>query len=526
MTTSPTTADLIADIIAAHANGGITAEQALESYKVTDIIVFSSMLKDADPGAYDGLAEARRNHRPPSDLDARNEALTADADPATNTAIDELAKWMRVVDRLDAQNHAEAEPPPAEGWPIASAADINAVLDGTFERPRPELMIRTDGMGMMYRGRVHSLAGEPGGGKTWLALYAVKQVLDGGGRCVFLDFEDRIDTAVRRLVQLGCGGHAILDGLTYTNPTLAIKGGGLPINIVDASVGADLVVIDSMGEALAHSDLNQNDDGEVRDWMANTARRLANAGACVLILDHVSKDADNRGRWAIGSQRKLAAIDGIAYVASTITAASHSQAGHVIVKCSKDRLGNFQHGTNVADIHINPIGSDVEIVINPPKETTTESGEHLLTGYMEKVSRFLETDDDGWSKAAIHGSVGGKKDHINTAIRQLQDGGYIDVVKGDRNTVIHRSKMPYREPEIAEPVDLGPPRPHLGPTSAPTGSKPSELTSAPRPLPLRGAEVKCGGAGHPENTQKQPHLGPDLGPAPIPPRPDDDSYPF
>ena len=82
--------DLIAAIIAAHNNGGITRQQALDSYDVADIVAFSSMLKEADESAYSGLVAARGQHRPPTDLEAEERRLKAQATPENNAAFDEL----------------------------------------------------------------------------------------------------------------------------------------------------------------------------------------------------------------------------------------------------------------------------------------------------------------------------------------------------------------------------------------------------------------------------------------------------
>lgn len=358
---------------------------------------------------------------------------------------DELDGWVDVVAETPAAGDLTpgGEVGAPEGWPIASADEIDAVLSGDYEPPRPEIITRSDGCALLYRGKVHSLAGEPGGGKTLFALHGAVEVLDAGGTVVVVDHEDRLDTAVRRLVALGAAPDAIRARFRYVSPTFAIVGGGVPTNVLEASVGADLVIIDSMGEALAHDQLDQNKDDEVSAWMSKVARRLADGGAAVLLIDHVIKDSEHRGRWAIGSQRKLAAIDGASYTVTTRKALSRTESGHLLVKCSKDRLGNYQHDATVADVRLVPRGDDISVSVAPPT-TAGPDGSELLTGYMERISRFLEEMGAPMSGRAIEASVSGKGVHIRTALRQLIELGHVEV-EGAGRAVIHRSVRPFRE---------------------------------------------------------------------------------
>ncbi len=365
----------------------------------------------------------------------------------------------------------EAAPGPSdEGWPIASSEDIDAILSGEWVPPTPSLLRRSDGAGLLYPGKVHSLAGEPGGGKTWVALMAAAQVLADGGSVLWLDWEDRLDTAVRRLMQLGVKPDALRGGrFAYVEPTFAVVGGGLPRNVADVSDGCALVVLDSMGEALAHSMLDQNSDGEVATWMARTARRLADGGAAVLILDHVVKDSEARGRWAIGSQRKLAAIDGAAYGLVTSQAFTRDAPGRAAVKCSKDRGGNYQAGATVAEIVMAPDGAGgVRVVVRPPD--VDMSGTPLLTELMERVSRYLEqVGEMGASGRMIEGGVRGRGESVRTALRQLVDLGFAERV-GEGRAASYVSLADYRDDlasvtddtksiEIRNRVHRVPPRP-------------------------------------------------------------------
>ncbi len=398
-----------------------------------------------------------------------------------------LDDWMVVASEAPiVQQGALGNTDDDGGWPVATAEEIAAVFSGDYQPPLPEVLRRSDGNCMLYRHRVNSLAGEPGGGKTWIALHAGAEVLAEGGRVLLIDYEDRLDTAVRRLAALGADQASIVDRFTYISPTFAIKGGSVPTNVLERSVGADLVIIDSMGEALAHSELDQNVDKEVRSWIDRTARRMADGGAAVLVLDHVTKDGEHRGRWAIGSQRKLAAIDGIAYMMNTLTAATKETEGHAVIKCSKDRLGNYQHGTTVADVRLTPSGDDgMVITLTPP---AGDGQEVMLTGYMEKISRFLESMGEGMSGRAICGSIEGKTDHLRTALRQLVENGNVVTESGPGGAVIHRLDVPFSEIDLL--MTPSAPRAPSAPPPRPGARSNLSETSAPRaPTFKRGADA-------------------------------------
>ena len=326
-------------------------------------------------------------------------------------------------------------------WPMATADDIAAVIAGDWHPPMPTVLTRSDGMGLLYPGRVHSLAGEPGSGKTWIGLLAVAQVIEAGGIAVFIDYEDRLDTQIRRLVAMGVDPARLTpDHFRYLTPTFAVKGGGLPINVLEATAGAHVAIIDSMGEALAHNLANQNDDGEVAHWMATTARRLADGGAAVLILDHVTKDKEGRGRWAIGSQRKLAAIDGASFMVKVITAASKDREGKLIISVSKDRGGNFQHGTNAAEVLITPTDTGTDVVMTPPADT---GDKFRPTTLMELVSRYLEDRFDPVNRETVKQSVKGNAAWKLNAINALINEGFVR----DENHLL-TIVTPFRQPVI------------------------------------------------------------------------------
>ena len=73
----------------------------------------------------------------------------------------------------------------------------------------PAMLSRTDFRTIFYAQRVNVLAGRPNGGKSWAAMKAAIEVVEKGGRCLVLDFDNkRPDTLARRATSMEMGqGH-------------------------------------------------------------------------------------------------------------------------------------------------------------------------------------------------------------------------------------------------------------------------------------------------------------------------------
>lgn len=346
---------------------------------------------------------------------------------------------------------AAPEAPDADGWHIASPEDIAAALDATSEPEMPTVLRRPDGRGLLYAGRVHSLSGEPSSGKTWVAFLAAREVMAEGGHVLHLDWEDNLRTATGRLAALGCDPAVIAERFHYVTPGAAARGGSLPANVVELARRCRLAIVDSVGEAMADVAVKQNDDDAVATWGRRVPRVLAEAGCTVLDIDHVTKDTEGRGRWAIGSQRKMAAIDGAAYTAQVIEPFSREKAGRIKLICAKDRHGTYANFENVGEVTISPNGDRVDVAL-VGRSDVDEGGRWRPTHLMERVSRFIEEAPDGCSKRSICDGVEGRHQHIRKAIECLIEDGFAELVTSPTGRPTVRCVEPYREPGEEEVV--------------------------------------------------------------------------
>jgi hypothetical protein len=179
----------------------------------------------------------------------------------------------------------------------------------------------------------------------------------------------------------------------------------------------------------------------------HSPRRVARLGPAVLILDHVGRDKEARGRFAIGAQAKLAGLDGAAYSMSVIDPFGRNKTGRARLQLRKDRIGYVsEHAIgdkrDIAEIVATSDGERVTIELNPPQDPAA----WLPTYLMEKVSEVLEAMP-GLSVRQIEQHVDGRADWIRKANFGLVSKGYVRTEAGSRNSTLHYSVNPYREGE-------------------------------------------------------------------------------
>jgi hypothetical protein len=321
---------------------------------------------------------------------------------------------------------------PGDTWKPVNLAEIVAA---GYDRPRPDLCA-VDGIdiGLFYPGRINSLFGDSGGGKTWVGDYCVAETIRSGRDAVIIDYEDHPSSTLDRLQMLGLTVDQIVKHLIYINPmerwTPAAKGA-----LESAIFGRNIVfaLFDSTGEGMALDGVDPNRDDQVARWFQGAARLLAHTGACVLLLDHVVKTQQN-GRnvdFASGSQRKRAAINGAAYYLEVVVAPSRDNDGKLKLITRKCRFGWRKHGTVacIIDIRNNDEDSGVDMSFSVP-EDGQDTGPKRYTWYMERISRFLE-EEGATSFTALRkanlGKNGGKAatKYIEVAVKSLRDEGFI-----------------------------------------------------------------------------------------------------
>lgn len=312
--------------------------------------------------------------------------------------------------------------------------------------PRPTLLARDDGKLLLYPAAIHSISGEPASGKTWVAILAAAQELADSNDVLYIDFEDRPETLISRLRGLGVDDRQIAAHLRYVRPQTALDPASRH-HLDQAAAGVTLAVVDGITEAMTLHGLSLMDNEDVARWLALIPHHLANHGPSVVQIDHVVKNSEARGRYAIGGQHKLAGITGVAY--KLVTVRSFGRGAHGIAKLviDKDRHGHVgPNGTTAAEMHLDAT-TDGQLSgwLCEPEETTYSSGGEMRpTHLMEKVSRYLEHVTNATGKQ-IEDTLKGKREYVRLAVRTLVAEGFVATQSGPRGSVLHTSAKPFRE---------------------------------------------------------------------------------
>lgn len=357
--------------------------------------------------------------------------------------------YTRAYETLDsaAADFGPAATPPTTWAPV----DLERVLAGDYLDPPPTMLRRTDGIPLIYAGGVHTVSGESESGKTWLCLLAALQEISNGNHVTFIDFEDRADRVISRLLALGAHPDQIRQHFAYVRPDRPLDDTGRH-QIEPALADRTLVIVDGVTEAMTlHGfDLNSNEDSA--HFQALLPRWIADHGPAVVMIDHVVKNKDDQGRFAIGAQHKLAGIDGAAYVVKMIQPFARGKRGIAQIIIAKDRPGYVREqafGKVIAEFALDGSIDDVVVVaeLTAPGRVSGREGDGRPfepTHVMEKISAFVAANP-GLSKKAIEDLVNGKASIKRSALELLVARGYISVEHGPKNAMKHYPVRPYFE---------------------------------------------------------------------------------
>jgi hypothetical protein len=204
---------------------------------------------------------------------------------------DEVRNIARSVAQYEPKNAPKktADPNRTPG-PGTRSPIVEAMTRGV--KP-PEQLIE----GILYAAMIHSLYGLPGAGKTLLALWMALQVIRQGKPVLYLDQENGFRTQAERLKALGTTPEEISRYFHhFSSPVVTLEEGHLEdLRATFDVVQPALVVFDSWADFLALAGLDENSSTDVTGWVLKACQPLKDAGAAILILDHVTKDGGGYG---------------------------------------------------------------------------------------------------------------------------------------------------------------------------------------------------------------------------------------
>jgi hypothetical protein len=301
----------------------------------------------------------------------------------------------------------------------------------------PSILYRTDRTPLLYAGRVSWFSGEAETAKGWILTAAAVEVLAVGGRVAWVDLEDTERTLIERLTAMAVDRDVINDParLRYVRPAEPLFDRQEKWTAAGADFNAlldwepDLAVIDGVTEYMQVEGLDPNSGPDVASWLRRIPRRLAGVGAAVPCIDHVVKDREGRGRYAIGSVHKLNGVDGAAFIVEAVERFGRATGpdpveGMSRILLAKDRPGWLRGRVGkdqpVADARFTawPDGG-VTVHLEPP-------GRGAIGEHERRIADHL-TIYDGASKKALREL--GNSGAVDGALTTMIAAGWVTVTK-------------------------------------------------------------------------------------------------
>lgn len=366
-----------------------------------------------------------------------------------------------------------------DGSPTWAPVDVRAARDSRSAL-LPTILKRSDGPCLFYRGRIHSVHGETESGKSWLVQCATAECLLIGEPVLYLDFEDEAGAVAERLVRLGVPAEVVENPTLFiyvhpeAPPTTERERRAFDALLADTY---SLAVVDGVTDSMALFGLSGMDADDVARWHRELPKAIAfKTGAAVACVDHVAKDSQTRGRFALGSQHKIAGLSGAAYVVEMEQPFAVGQAGRASVRVGKDRPGRVRglggrwrksdRTQHVADLLLDSTDAERTLwALDPPSHggasADTDNGKPSKatfrpTWFMEQVSRYWEETEDATERTntkTIKAMCEERKSqdkpqhrqHWREAIKVLEAEEFASSNEGARESIVYTVVKPYRQ---------------------------------------------------------------------------------
>lgn len=335
-------------------------------------------------------------------------------------------------DSFDLSDEQKEEIAQASSWkPIA----LSDYYDGLFHEVKANILTRTDGKSLIYAGKVHSIYGESESGKSWVAQIATAEMLRDDKKVIYIDFESDPQDIVKRLKALGVSRANLLQYFTYIRPETARSASDPYWEAILAPESAHLVIIDGVTESLTMWGGETVDNDSITKWMRQFPRTVANkSGAAVVLIDHITKNSETRGRFAIGGQAKLATIDGAAYIVEPIEVLSPGRVGSLTIRVTKDRIGDVRASAGMwrksdrtqeaAVLTIDSTKAQMQYVIGAPT-SEDELNERTEFKKLSEMAEFIH-NHAGCSRRELNEGIRGDKALISERLETLISRGFIE----------------------------------------------------------------------------------------------------
>jgi hypothetical protein len=278
--------------------------------------------------------------------------------------------------------------------------------------------------GVLYRGKRHAVSGPPEALKTVFSnILGLEHLRAGHGAFALIDFEMDARDVRCMLGELGATA-AELENVHYFAPD-----GPPQQEDLDALVAAEvrLVVIDAAAGAYDVSGLDDNKRADAERFGQLWIKPLWRLGITTVLIDHVVKNEEARGRFAIGSERKLGAVD-VHLGLHPVKHLTRGGRGIVRIQTHKDRPGHLARPT-ARELHLtsDPETNTITWEILPTDlEETAETSQSTFrpTVLMDRALDHVHAHlDEPLTRSALAAAIGGKRKYALDGIDLLIDEG-------------------------------------------------------------------------------------------------------
>ena len=164
----------------------------------------------------------------------------------------------------------------------------------------------------------------------------------------------------------------------------------------------------------------------------------------MVAIDHVTKSAETRGQWAIGSQRKISGLTGVAYKVTLLEQFGIGKTGSALLEVIKDRAGRVDSIANerrvIGKLTLTSDQATGKVTAALVAPTSTDG--HPVEDLMRQVSTMLASEPGGLKKGDLTNPFKGRGHEMESALRQLTKEGHI-VIEQIGATKLHKLLKPY-----------------------------------------------------------------------------------
>lgn len=311
------------------------------------------------------------------------------------------------------------------------------VWDSPIVQVLPELVaIGDSGEFVYYKGKSHCIVGKGGGGKTWFVLSSLLKVLSDDPQAVvmYVDYEDTIETCLKRLRQLGCT-RDLASRFAYFRVTGSLMGFNKTAKAYRAfdEAYSPVIAIDSISKSMSAADFDENSNGDFNKWDTAVVEWATLRGCTVICIDHVG----HKGGVGRGASTKVDRVTGASFRFETTAAWVRGSSGSFQLVTLKDRPGTHKEGevAILGTVHVNDADElRIELEIAPEGVQATTSGFKPNT-YMERISDLLDERATAMSAMDIYKEISGKTQFKKLGLEALIADGYVT------RTIEGRSKL-------------------------------------------------------------------------------------